>query len=110
MVISTLRTSLPIIFSTQTTGIHTEVNRLLAAAVVNKQFRQLLLSDPVQALDIGCQGEKFAFSRIERDLIFSIQANSLHELAGHLISSLGISPSSNQHHFKPEIQPSFKTN
>ena len=97
MTTSTLRISPPVIISTQVTGPHPEVTRLLAAAIVNRQFRKLLLSDPIQALDRGYQGEKFIFTRSERDLIFSIQAKSLSELAGQLVSSLGISAHSDQY-------------
>jgi hypothetical protein len=107
---STLRISSPPIFiSTQAIGPHPEVTRLLAAAIVNRQFRHLLLSDPIQALNRGYQGEKFIFSRNERDLIFSIQANSLQELAEQLVSSLGISAYSDQYDTKTEIQRTFKT-
>lgn len=107
MTTSTLRLSPPIIISTQATGPHPEVTRLLAAAIVNRQFRHILLSDPNQALDRGYQGEKFIFTRNERDLIISIQANSLPELAGQLVSSLGISTYSAQYDTKSEIQRVF---
>ena len=93
---STLRISHPVFISTQATGPHPEVSRLLAAAIVNRHFRHLLLSDPIQALDRGYQGENFFFTRSERDLIVSIQANSLQELAEQLVSTLGISTYSAQ--------------
>ncbi|MBT3190353.1 MAG: hypothetical protein HN736_17840 [Anaerolineae bacterium] len=110
MTTSTLRKSPPIIISAQAKAPHPQVARLLAAAVVNKKFKQLLLSNPIQALDIGYQGEKFLFTRNERELIFSIQAKSLSELAGQLISSLGIcSAYSDQHETKTEIRRVFKT-
>jgi len=105
---STLRISFPVIISVQARGPHPEVTRLLAAAVVNRQFRQLLLSDPIQALDIGYQGEKFIFTRNERDLIYSIHAKSLPELARQLISSLGISSTySDQYDTNTEIRRVF---
>ncbi|MCF6277577.1 MAG: hypothetical protein L3J16_02365 [Anaerolineales bacterium] len=100
MTTSTLRTprktARPVILSTPEAGPHPEVTRLLAAAVVSRQFRQLLLSDPVHALDIGYQGEKFSFTKDEHDLITSIRATSLPELAGQLISSLNIRAYANQ--------------
>ena len=108
MTISTLQTSPSVIISVQTRVSHSEVNRLLAAAVVNRKFRQLLLSDPVQALEAGYQGEKFTFTRSERDLIVSIQAKSLAELAGQLISCLGINNThSEQYAAETEIQRFF---
>jgi len=109
MTTSTLRTSPHVIISAQATGPHPEVTRLLAAAVVSKQFQLLLLNDPVQALNMGYQGEKFAFTKHERDLISSINANSLSELAGQLISSLGISAYSDQYKKKTAIHKVFKT-
>jgi len=110
MTISTLQTSPSVIISAQTRTSHSEVNRLLAAAVVNKNFRQFLLNDPVQALEAGYQGEKFTFTSSERDLIVSIQAKSLAELAGQLISCLGIrSTYSEKHDSEIEIQRIFKS-
>ena len=108
MTTSTLRISAPVIISTQPKGPHPEVTRLLAAAIVNRQFRHLLLNDPVQALDGGYQGEEFIFTRSERDLISSIQAKSLSELARELVSSLEISAYSDQYDTKIEIQRIFK--
>ena len=61
-----------------------EVSRLLAAAVVNKQFCALLLEDPALALKTGFQGETFSFSNEGRNLILSIRADSLADLANHL--------------------------
>ena len=108
MTISTVQTSPSVIISVPTRVSHSEVNRLLAAAVVNKKFRQLLLNDPVQALEIGYQGEKFSFTRSERDLIISIQAKSLAELAGQMISCLGIyRPHPEQYADEAEIQRIF---
>ncbi|MBC8335882.1 MAG: hypothetical protein ISR59_07605 [Anaerolineales bacterium] len=109
MTTSTLRTSPPVTISAHATGPHPEVTRLLAAAVVNRQFRFLLLNDPVQALKMGYQGEKFAFTKHERDLISSINAKSLSELAGQLISSLGISAYSDLYKNKTAIRRVFKT-
>jgi len=108
MTISTLQTSPSVIISVRTRVSHSEVNRLLAAAVVNKKFRQLLLNDPVRALETGYQGEKFTFSRGDHDLIVSIQAKSLAELAGQLISCLGIRRAySEQYAGETEIQRIF---
>jgi hypothetical protein len=65
-----------------------EVSRLLAAAVVNQEFCTLLLDDPDLALRNGFQGESFLFDDGERDLILSIRAASLPDLAGQLARTL----------------------
>ena len=70
---------------TRTTSVgQMEISRLLAAAVLNPNLRQLLLNDPELALISGFQGESFVFSREEHDLILSIRANSLADLANQL--------------------------
>ena len=79
-----------------------EINRLLAAAVVNQQFCNLLLEDPALALASGYQGETFTFDNEERDLIQSIRAGSLADLANQLVRTL------DNHQYvraNPQIQP-----
>jgi hypothetical protein len=71
-----------------------ELSRLMAAAVVNQQFCHLLLEDPEQAIDKGYQGERFNFTKQERDLISSIRADSLADLANKLMCTLN-----EQHHY-----------
>ena len=68
---------------------HLALNRLLAAAVVNPQFCQLLIDDPGFALQNGYMGETFPLSEEERALILSIRTNSLQELAGELVRTFG---------------------
>ena len=58
-----------------------ELSRLMAAAVINPKFCDLLLTDPDMAIRNGFQGEEFNFSDGERDLILSIRSNSLTDLA-----------------------------
>lgn len=62
-----------------------ELNRLLAAAVVNYQFRSLLLSDPETALRDGYQGTPFLLADEHRALLLSIRADSLQDLAQKLL-------------------------
>lgn len=64
------------------------LSRVFSAAVVNKQFCNMLLEDPDAALKNGYLGETFPLSREERDLIVSIQANSLSDLARQVNRSL----------------------
>jgi len=54
---------------------------LFAAAVVNRKFRQMLLTDPEAALTQGYLGETFEVSERERERITSTRARSLKELA-----------------------------
>ena len=63
------------------------INRLLAAAVVNKNFRDLLLTDPGLALAQGYQGETFSLDYQERILVLSIQADNLRDFALKIASS-----------------------
>jgi len=58
-----------------------ELSRVFAAAVINQQFRDMLLNQPEQALQNGYFGEPFLLSREEQDLIVSIRARSLSDLA-----------------------------
>jgi len=61
------------------------VNRLVAAAVVNQNFCNLLLTKPAQALTCGFQGEQFNLDSQDARIILSIQANSLSEFAQQLV-------------------------
>jgi hypothetical protein len=65
------------------------ISRVFAAAVVNRQFCDLLLRDPHKALQKGYLGETFLLSKQERDLIVSINARSLSDLARQVNRSLG---------------------
>jgi len=64
------------------------ISRVFSAAVVNKQFCDLLLEDPNTALNKGYLGEGFLLSKEERDLIVSIRATSLSDLAKQVNRSL----------------------
>lgn len=61
-----------------------EVSKLLTAAVVSKAFCQLLLTNPAQALEDGYNGMRFALSNQEKELLLSIRAKSLSELASQM--------------------------
>jgi len=65
------------------------LSRVFAAAVVNRQFCQMLLQDPTHALQNGYMGETFPLSDEERGLLVSIQAESLPDLARKLDVALG---------------------
>lgn len=65
------------------------LSKLFEAAVINRQFCQLLLSQPETALRQGYLGNSFDLSSEEQALIISIQANSLPDLAKQVTTVLG---------------------
>jgi hypothetical protein len=65
-----------------------EISRVLAAAVVNHQFRSQLLNDPLLALDNGYMGEPFSLTEDQRSTIASIHADTLSDLAIQLTSAI----------------------
>lgn len=62
-----------------------ELNRLLTAAVVNRRFCRLLLTNPLRALTLGYRGEAFALNPTEIQCISAIRATSLREFALQLL-------------------------
>lgn len=64
------------------------LSRMFAAAVVNQQFCEMLLTNPQEALRKGYLGETFTLTKDERDLIVSTRARSLGDLARALSRSL----------------------
>ncbi len=69
-----------------------EILKLLSAAVVNKKFRNLLLTNPKSALNSGYNGETFQLGEEERALVLSIKAKSLPEFAFFLMKKLRSQP------------------
>ncbi|MCB0153956.1 MAG: hypothetical protein KDF65_04100 [Anaerolineae bacterium] len=63
-----------------------ELCRLLSAAVVNKDFCHLLLTDAELALNTGYRGETFNLSPAEKNIVLSIHAASLQDFAHQLTS------------------------
>jgi hypothetical protein len=61
-----------------------ELSRLLTAAVVNRGFCKLLLTNPATALERGYNGESFRLGQDEHELILSIRAKSLADFARQL--------------------------
>ncbi len=57
------------------------LQRLFAAAVVNDQFREVLLRKPEEALANGYLGQAFILTDRERTIIQSIRADSLTDFA-----------------------------
>lgn len=67
---------------------NTEINRLLTAAVVNRRFCRLLLSNPLAALAGGYRGEAFNLNPGEVKRISTIRATSLRDFALQLLVAL----------------------
>ena len=61
-----------------------ELSRLITAAVVNRQFCNLLLANPAMALATGYNGEAFHLATEEQELVASIRATSLADFAKQL--------------------------
>jgi hypothetical protein len=61
-----------------------EYSRILTAAVINIQFRQLLLANPGKAIDSGYGGEMFYLAREEKKRVAAIRATSLADFASQL--------------------------
>ena len=64
------------------------LSHIFAAAVVNRQFCQLLLQDPYTALQKGYLGETFLLSEEELDAVVSIRAESLSDFSKQLNKAL----------------------
>jgi hypothetical protein len=65
------------------------LSKLFEAAVLNRQFCQLLLNQPEAALRQGYLGNSFNLTLEEQSLIISIQAKSLPDLAQQVTTALG---------------------
>ena len=63
---------------------NSEYSRILSAAVINKQFRSMLLKDPDQALTCGFNGESFHLTPKEKDELSSLKRLSLADFASQL--------------------------
>lgn len=83
----TYQNTLPMKLTSRST-ISSGISRVFAAAVVDRQFCSTLLQDPQMALQEGYFGETFSLSREEQDLIVSIRADSLPDLAKQVNRSL----------------------
>lgn len=70
-----------------------EYSRILTAAVINLQFRQLLLSNPAKAIDSGYGGEVFQLAREEKTRVAAIRATTLADFASQLRQALDYSQS-----------------
>jgi hypothetical protein len=60
--------------------------------VVNQRFRNLLLTDPAQAIAAGYNGEPFSLAGDEQQFILSIRAVSLADFAMQLVKHQDAKP------------------
>lgn len=58
-----------------------ELSRLIAAAVVNKTFCHILLTNPAEALQKGFSTETFELNAAERSLVMAIHATDIVDFA-----------------------------
>ncbi len=72
-------------FRVRESGSHTGISGVLAAAVVNRNFRDQLLENPRAALESGYLGEQFDLTSEEQSLLFSTRAASLTDLAQKIV-------------------------
>jgi hypothetical protein len=84
-----------------------EISRLLAAAVINKRFRDLLLSDPARALAEGFHGETFQLTHDQKMLVLSIRADKLSDFALQLTSDQVSEKVGSSGEWVPFHQPAF---
>jgi hypothetical protein len=61
--------------------IHPEYSRILSAAVINRNFREKLLTDPVQAVASGFNGESFHLTENEKKELTALKGLTLSEFA-----------------------------
>ena len=61
-----------------------EFSRILTAAVINANFRQMLLSNPEKAIAVGYAGEVFQLGTEEKSKIAAIHADNLADFATQL--------------------------
>jgi hypothetical protein len=68
-----------------------ECGRLIHAAIINRRFRDTLLSNPVKSIEDGYFGEKFAFTREEKQRIKHIHASTLADFSSQLMQVIELS-------------------
>ena len=65
-----------------------ELSRLIAAAVVDRKFCELLLENPAVALESNYGGESFHLTHVEKELVLSVQyPTSLADFAAQLTNN-----------------------
>jgi hypothetical protein len=99
----------PQMFSDPHESVLMECGRLIHAAVISKRFLNTLLTNPIKSIEDGFCGEKFSFTREEKQQIKQIHASSLAEFSNLLIQTVkqtcGISPAPDMAFAQLETRP-----
>jgi hypothetical protein len=69
----------------QQATIKNEFGRLIHAAIINRNFREKLLLNPLQSIEHGYCGESFQFNKEIKDRIRCIKATTLEEFSTELL-------------------------
>jgi hypothetical protein len=69
-------------------SIRMECGRLIHAAVINRRFLDMLLTNPVKSIENGYCGEKFAFTHEEKQRIKLIHASNLADFSNQLLQAV----------------------
>jgi hypothetical protein len=69
-------------------AVKAEFGRLIHAAVINRRFRQKLLSNPLSCIEDGYCNESFHFSTELKERIQHIHAESLESLSLQLLQTI----------------------
>jgi len=68
---------------------HPGLSSVFAAAVVNQNFREMLLKEPEKAIKQGYLGKSFSLSEEDASLLVSLNAKSLKDLAKQVVHTIG---------------------
>jgi len=60
---------------------HKVINQILCAALVNKNFQNMLVADPVEAIAGGYLDHSFQLTIIEKTMLSNIKANNFEDFA-----------------------------
>ena len=79
---------LPTMYHDPNEPVRVECERLIHAAVISRRFLNGLLTSPIKTIDEGFCGEKFAFTREEKQRIKLIRASNLADFSSQLIQAI----------------------
>ena len=85
--INTFTTKVPL--KTNPHDPHPGLSSVFAAAVVNQNFREMLLNEPEKAIKQGYLGKSFSLSQEDASLLVSLNAKSLSDLAKQVVRTIG---------------------
>ena len=83
---TTFTTKIPL--NTNPHDAHPGLSSVFAAAVVNQNFREMLLNEPEKALKQGYLGKSFSLSQEDASLLVSINAKNLTDLAKQVVRTI----------------------